>query len=121
MPTFQFKTSSPAEADVDVLVLPVFQGPEAGPGVREVGAALDADLAGLYRDHGLRGRLGEALTVPTLGKLPAKTVLLVGLGPKAEATTDTLRRGMGRAARRVSSGQGSSRINGRCSKRTDTE
>ncbi len=102
MPTFQFKTSSPAEVEADVLVLPVFQGPEAGPGAREVGAALDTDLAALYRDHGLRGRLGEALTVPTLGKLPAKTVLLVGLGPKAEATTDTLRRGMGRVARRVS-------------------
>ncbi|MDP9340879.1 MAG: leucyl aminopeptidase [Actinomycetota bacterium] len=101
MPTFQFRTTSPAEADADVLVLPIFQGPEAGPGVREVGAALDADLAALCRDNGVRGRLGEALTVPTLGKLPAKTVLLVGLGPKAEATTDTLRRAMGRVARRV--------------------
>jgi leucyl aminopeptidase len=102
MPTFQFKTSSPAEVVADVLVLPVFHGPEAGPGVKEVGGALEADLAVLYRENGLRGRLGEALTVPTLGRLPAKTVLLVGLGPKAEATTDTLRRAMGRVARRVS-------------------
>src|SRR5712691_9579880 len=77
MPTFQFQTTSPAEA------------------------ALDADLVAVYRDNRLRGRLGEALTVPTLGRLPAKTVLLVGLGPKAEATTDTLRRGIGRVARRV--------------------
>ena len=101
MPTLQFRTDSPAEAAVDVLVLPMFEGPEAGPGVRETGAALDADLVAVYRDNGLRGRLGETLTVPTLGKLPSKTVLLVGLGPKAEATTDTLRRGMGRVARRV--------------------
>src|SRR5438132_10989891 len=101
MPTFQFQTTSPAEAAADVLVLPIFEGPEGGPGVKEVGAALDADLVAVYRENRLRGRLGEALTVPTLGKLQVKTVLLVGLGPRQEATTDTLRRGIGRVARRV--------------------
>src|SRR6266487_3346157 len=101
MPTFQFSTTAAAEADADVLVLPVFEGPEAGPGVKDVGTALGADLVAVFRENRLRGRLGEALTVPTLGKLPAKTVLLVGLGPRAEATTDVLRRGMGRVAVRV--------------------
>jgi leucyl aminopeptidase len=101
MPTFQFQATSPAEVVVDVLVLPIFQGPEGGPGVKEAGAALGTDLTVLFGENGIRGRLGEALTVPTLGKLPSRTVLLVGLGPRSGATTDTLRRGMGRVARRV--------------------
>mgnify|MGYP003492520242 CR=1 FL=1 len=36
MPTFVFSTDRPTDLDVDVLVLPVFEGPEAGPGVKDV-------------------------------------------------------------------------------------
>jgi leucyl aminopeptidase len=98
MPELTFSTSSPASIDVDLLILPVFQGPEAGPGIREANRALDADLVDVFRDNRLRGSFGETLTVPTLGKLRAKTVLLVGLGPRAEATSDMVRRALGKAA-----------------------
>ena len=36
MPTFAFSTDRPTDQAVDVLVLPVFEGPEAGPGVKDV-------------------------------------------------------------------------------------
>ena len=98
MPTFQFATSSAADADAELLVLPVLQGPQPGPGVRETSAALEADLIGVYRDGRLRGTLGESLTVPTLGKLRARTVLLVGVGDRDEATADTVRRALGKVA-----------------------
>ncbi len=99
MPEFGFATTSAAEATADALILPVFQGPEAGPGVAEVGKALGADLVATYADNNLRGKLGETLAVPTLGRLGARTVLLVGLGKRAEVRPDTLRRAAGRAAR----------------------
>jgi leucyl aminopeptidase len=101
VPRFEYKTISPAEQPADLLILPVFQGPEAGPGVREAGKALGADLVAILRDNGIKGRVGETFAVPTLGRLKAGTVLLVGLGPKAEADADRIRRAAGKVAGRV--------------------
>ena len=101
MARFEFRTKAPAEQPADILVLPVFEGPAAGPAVKEVGAALGVDLVRLLRDNRIRGRLGETLTVPTLGRLPASTVVLVGVGKRAEADADTVRRAAGRVARRL--------------------
>src|SRR5437867_2397820 len=101
MPRLTFQTASPAEVKADVVVLPVFEGPEAGPGVREAGSALGTDLLEVYRTNKLRGRLGEALTVPTLGRLGSGTILLVGLGKRAGVSADKLRRGIGRVASRL--------------------
>src|SRR6266511_3715142 len=102
MPKFEFSSASPAEVSADLLILPVFEGPEAGPGVAETGKALEADLVAMYRENSFRGRFGDTLTVPTFGKLPARTVLLVGLGRRKEATSDTLRRAIGKVARTAS-------------------
>src|SRR5205823_5142192 len=96
---FEFATSAPADSAADLLILPVFDGPEAGPGVAEVGKALGGDLAATFRENAGRRRLGDSLTVPTLGRLPSKTVLLVSLGKRREVTADAIRRAAGRAAR----------------------
>ena len=55
MPTFVFSTDRPTDLDVDVLVLPVFEGPEAGPGVKDVKGI---DLLALFRGqhHGVPHR-----------------------------------------------------------------
>jgi leucyl aminopeptidase len=99
--TFAFSAGSPATESLDVLVLPVFEGPVAGPGVRDLRRV---DLLELYGRAKLKGKRGETLLVPNTGieGLAARSVLLVGLGEKAKATTDTLRRAMGRAASQVS-------------------
>ena len=44
MPTYDLSTASPADVAADLLVLPIFSGREAGPGVEEVQAALGGDL-----------------------------------------------------------------------------
>src|SRR5205814_1627517 len=54
MPRITFRTSSPAEVRADVVALPMFEGPLAGPGVEEAGAALGEDLLALYRSNKLR-------------------------------------------------------------------
>ncbi len=101
MTRFTYEARAAADLDVDVLVLPMFEGPEAGPGVREVRGI---DLLGLYRQAALKGKLGEHLLVPNTGVtgLAARSVMLVGLGPRGEARADTVRRAAGRVARQLS-------------------
>jgi len=98
MPKMHIAPGAPPEAAADLLVLPIYQGPQGGPGVKEASGALEADLVAVFAENGLKGKLGESLSVPTMGKLPARTILLVGVGPKGEASASTLRRAAGRAA-----------------------
>jgi leucyl aminopeptidase len=95
--TFAYTTESPTSVDADVLVLPVYEGPEAGPGVRDVKSI---DLLALYADAKLKGKAGETLPVPNMGNLgvSAGSVLLVGIGPRRSADADAVRRAMGRVA-----------------------
>src|SRR5258706_9209547 len=81
----------------DVLVLPVFEGPEPGPGVRDVKGV---DLMALYADAKLRGKPGQSLLVPNAGALgvAVKAVMLVGIGKKASVGPDALRRSIGKVA-----------------------
>jgi leucyl aminopeptidase len=97
VPTFTFSTDRCTDLAVDVLVLPVFEGPAAGPGVKDVKGL---DLLGLYADAGLKGKRGEALVVPNTGTdgLAARAVLLLGVGAKDAANADACRRAAGRVA-----------------------
>jgi leucyl aminopeptidase len=90
--TFELSSASPSEAPADLLILPFFQGREPGPGVQAVARALDADLMATLADHGIQGKVGETLTIPTLGRMGPNTVVLVGLGRKADAGNAAIRR-----------------------------
>jgi len=100
VPTFAFSTDRPTDQAVDVLVLPVFEGPEAGPGVKDVKGV---DLLEQFAASGVKGKRGESLLVPNTGDeaLAAKAVLLVGVGPKAAASPDACRRAIGRIANQL--------------------
>lgn len=100
MTTFAYSNQSSTSVPADVLVLPVFEGPEPGPGVRDVKGV---DLMGLYRDAALTGKRGEQLLVPNTGNLgiAASSVLLLGVGKRAELKIDDLRRAAGKVARQL--------------------
>jgi leucyl aminopeptidase len=100
--TFETSTSSPARARADLLILPVFRGRVPGPGFAEVSEALGSDLVGLLDDHGVQGKQGETFIVPTLGAIPAGSVLVVGLGPEDEAGPTAVRRAAQKVARAAS-------------------
>jgi leucyl aminopeptidase len=89
--TFAFSTESPADIDVALLILPVFQGGEPGPGVRELG------LTGAYAATKLTGKKGENLlvTADVASAFAAGAALLVGVGPKADFDVTALRRALG--------------------------
>jgi leucyl aminopeptidase len=100
VPAFAFSTDRAAGLAVDVLVLPVFEGPQAGPGVKDVKGV---DLLEQFSATGAKGKRGESLLVPTAGveATDAKAVLLVGVGPRDAASPDACRRAIGRVARQL--------------------
>ncbi len=94
MTTTAFSSTSPKDIRAGILVLPVFHGPVAGPGVKEVG------LERAYRDAKLTGKKHENLLVVRRDgdRFAAGAVLLVGVGDKEEVTPNVIRRVLGRAA-----------------------
>ncbi|HEX9891788.1 MAG TPA: leucyl aminopeptidase [Actinomycetota bacterium] len=101
MTKIQYQSTSPAEQKADLLILPLYEGLEGGPGVREAGKAMDVDLLSLAREQGAKGKVGEAVTIPTLGRLPARTLMLLGLGARGKADPQTARTASGKVATRV--------------------
>src|SRR4029453_9763589 len=79
-------------AKADVLAVPVFAGPELGPGAEEAVAALGVPVASLLEARGFTGKAGEAAAWPTLGRLPANVLLLVGVGERDKVDAEVLRR-----------------------------
>jgi len=99
VPTFDVSPAAPAQAQADLLMLPVFEGRRPGPGVEAVQKALKADLMATLKEHGVRGKVGDSFTIPTFGRIRAKAVQLVGLGSKDQAGPGAIRRATLRAAR----------------------
>ncbi len=89
------------EAD-EVLVLHHYEG-EAG--LHDEAATVDRALKGLLRDllksGEFEGKNGQTVLLHTHGRIPAKRVLLVGLGKKKDAKLDHVRQAMGTVAKRV--------------------
>ena len=79
-------------AKADLLAVPVFAGTELGPGAEEAVAALGAPVAPLLEARGFTGKAGEVAALPTLGRLPATVLLLVGVGERAKVDAEVLRR-----------------------------
>ena len=93
---------TPAAATGDALVLERYAGEDRlGPEVRRVDLALGGFLALALRDQRFEGRVADVTDVHTGGRLAAKRVLVVGLGPRAECTAEVLRRAAGAVARRA--------------------
>jgi leucyl aminopeptidase len=96
MPRLTLSAVPPERAEADLLVLPVAAG-KAGPAAPPVTAAVldrvGADLAAVAGGAGrFTGVLDDALALPGYGALAAPEVLLVGVGPDADRSPETLRR-----------------------------
>lgn len=92
MATYAYSTEPAEKIRAGVLVVPVFEGPEHGPGLK------DAGLAKSYRDARFSGKKGENLLVTRRDgdRFASDAVLLVGAGPKQEFTIHAARRALGR-------------------------
>jgi leucyl aminopeptidase len=102
VPTFELSSASPTEAQAELLILPVFEGREPGPGVEAAQKALGADLMATLADHGVQGKVGETLTIPALSREGQKAIILVGLGRKGEAGPLAIRKAAMKVAKTAS-------------------
>ncbi len=91
---------SVTEVETETVCLGIFQGVQELSGAAQaVDRALGGLLSALLRDRDFRGEKGETYWLRTQGKLPAKRVLLVGLGKHEKFTPDVVREVSAAAAR----------------------
>ena len=100
--------AAPLEIEAGAVAVPVFEGDLAGARRGPVGAldeALQGALSAAARDERFQGKGDQLLQLHTLGRIPARRVLLLGLGPReraaalAQAGFEPLRMAAGAAAR----------------------
>ena len=91
----------PQSVETDAVIVPVLSADKAAQ-LTGAAAAIDATLSGeLARngaDTGFTARPGATLSLSTLGTIPARRVILAGLG-SAPVTVESARRAYGSAAR----------------------
>ena len=83
-------SESPSGVAADWLIIGVAQSDQFDENLLALDEALDGQLTRLREAGDLTGKLAETLTVPDVPALAAKRLLLVGLGPLAEADRGTL-------------------------------
>jgi leucyl aminopeptidase len=66
-----------------------------------VDAALGGQISELIADGEITGRPGEITIVHTHGRLPARRVVVVGLGRKPDCDLETLRKATGSVTQRL--------------------
>ncbi|MEA2580987.1 MAG: leucyl aminopeptidase [Actinomycetota bacterium] len=91
MTTYSFSSDPAGKVRTGVLVLPMFEDGEAGPGVT-------GPLAKSYAAAHLTGKKDENLLIPGASGVAADAILLVGCGRKSEFTVTAMRRALGRVA-----------------------
>ena len=83
----------------DIVVIPLTQGEQSSENLE----ALDATLSGALQEQitrsGFTGKEGETLLLHTQGRLPSRSLLLLGLGKADNVETETWRRVAGKAQR----------------------
>ncbi|NLG08425.1 MAG: leucyl aminopeptidase [Deinococcales bacterium] len=90
------------QADADTLVVNLFQGVSEPSGATgAVDAALGGAITDLIAGGDLSGRLGEVAVLYPAGKLPARRVLVAGLGPFDAFGLEAIRRASANAALRA--------------------
>ncbi len=95
------KSGNVLTSDADALVVNLFEGvTQPGGGTGAVDQALDGAIRQEI-EHGkaFKGKLGETLILPTYGKLPARYVVVVGLGKAEDCKSLQLRRASAAAIR----------------------
>lgn len=88
-----------ADVDTEVLILPLFREEELSPNARAVDAALDGALSEMRESGEFRAETYEVNLFPTLGRLPARRVALLGLGRRSSYRESTAVRALASAAR----------------------
>jgi len=86
--------------EVNALIVNLFEGVGQPSGATAaVDKALDGAITQLIASGEIKGKLGEFTLLHTLGKIPARRVLVAGLGKQPQLTLDRIRSIMAEACR----------------------
>jgi len=84
-------TGPALQAQVDILAITVFGDPTKDATFKLADQALGGHLAEVTRHESFEGKVGQTLTMYTHGKLPAKRVVIAGLGTRPEFSNAAVR------------------------------
>jgi len=103
-------TTAPEKAEVDALILPIFEGqPKLPPEAVTLDKKLKGAITQLLADREFRGKFMELVPVHNLNSLPSKWTVLVGVGKSEELDMVRLRNAL-QAAGRVLRKRGHRRV-----------
>ena len=89
------------ESDADAVVVSLFEDTQPGGATEAVDRALNGAISDLVAAGDFSGKAGQVVVLYPRGAIPARRVILVGLGPQEEFDTDAVRRAAGLAARKA--------------------
>lgn len=96
----QLSSGEVPEIEADILAIPaLLSNLEKQSPLVAVDAALDGALFELAKSQDFQGKQDQVLELQTLGRIPAKRVVVVGLGPKRDVNDPRLRAYAAQAAR----------------------
>lgn len=85
----------------EIIVLGLFDAPQIDPVIKGFDEVLGGMIRRLIKNEDFKPKLNKTFLLPTYGQLPAKRLLLVGLGKRDELTLDKLRQAAGTALKTV--------------------
>ncbi len=80
------------EVPADAIIVNLFEGAEPGGAAHAVDASLGGAVRELIAAGDFTGKAGQIAVLYPRGGIPARRVILVGLGPQADFTLDSVRR-----------------------------
>jgi leucyl aminopeptidase len=99
----QLRTAQPADLTADILVVGVLQlggkAPALPPAIKALDAALGGAFAKLAAKEEFTGKRDQVISLPTLGRLPAEKIVLLGLGERRSIGAPEVRTFAAKAAR----------------------
>lgn len=98
--TIKVQTGDAAQIETPALVVNLFQGvTHPGGGTGAVDQAMGGAIAQLIADGEIKGKLGEVTLIHTFERIPARRVVVAGLGEPDDFDTGAVRRVSGDVAR----------------------
>ena len=98
----EFENRPPTDVAVDALIIPVASGDDRPQWARAVSDSiktLGGEVEHLVADARFSGKAAKTFTIPMLGRLPARRLVLAGVGSVTEFDADAFTRAIGAGVR----------------------